>query len=58
MLVSITGKLGSGKSTICGKLQDKYGFEKIAETVMKYRISISYISQNVKNWIYLSDPLL
>ena len=27
MLISITGKLGSGKSTICGKLQDKYGFE-------------------------------
>jgi cytidylate kinase len=27
MLISITGKLGSGKSTICGILKEKYGFE-------------------------------
>ena len=27
MLMSITGKLGSGKSTVCNILKDKYGFE-------------------------------
>ena len=27
MLISITGKLGSGKSTVCNLLKDKYGFE-------------------------------
>lgn len=27
MLISITGKLGSGKSTICKILKEKYGFE-------------------------------
>lgn len=27
MLISITGKLGSGKSTICGILKEKYGYE-------------------------------
>lgn len=27
MLISITGKLGSGKSTICNLLKDRYGFE-------------------------------
>ena len=27
MLISITGKLGSGKSTICNILKEKYGFE-------------------------------
>ena len=27
MLISITGKLGSGKSTVCGILKEKYGFE-------------------------------
>lgn len=27
MLISITGRLGSGKSTVCGILRDKYGFE-------------------------------
>ncbi len=27
MLISITGKLGSGKSTICGILSEKYGYE-------------------------------
>ena len=27
MLISITGKLGSGKSTVCNILKDKYGFE-------------------------------
>lgn len=27
MLISITGKLGSGKSTICGILSERYGFE-------------------------------
>ena len=27
MLISITGKLGSGKSTICYLLKDRYGFE-------------------------------
>ena len=27
MLMSITGKLGSGKSTVCGILRDEYGFE-------------------------------
>ena len=27
MLISITGKLGSGKSTICNILKDRYGFE-------------------------------
>lgn len=27
MLISITGKLGSGKSTICGILKERYGFE-------------------------------
>ena len=27
MLISITGKLGSGKSTVCGILNEKYGFE-------------------------------
>lgn len=27
MLISITGKLGSGKSTICGILKETYGFE-------------------------------
>ena len=27
MLISITGKLGSGKSTVCNLLKDRYGFE-------------------------------
>lgn len=27
MLISITGRLGSGKSTICGILKEKYGFD-------------------------------
>ena len=27
MLISITGKLGSGKSTVCSLLKDRYGFE-------------------------------
>ena len=27
MLISITGKLGSGKSTICGIMNEKYGYE-------------------------------
>lgn len=27
MLISITGKLGSGKSTVCNILKEKYGFE-------------------------------
>lgn len=27
MLISITGKLGSGKSTVCGIMREKYGFE-------------------------------
>ena len=27
MLISITGRLGSGKSTVCNILKDKYGFE-------------------------------
>lgn len=27
MLVSITGRLGSGKSTVCGIMREKYGFE-------------------------------
>ena len=27
MLISITGKLGSGKSTICNILKERYGFE-------------------------------
>lgn len=27
MLISITGKLGSGKSTICGIMKERYGFE-------------------------------
>lgn len=27
MLISITGKLGSGKSTVCNILKDRYGFE-------------------------------
>lgn len=27
MLISITGKLGSGKSTICGIMKDRYGYE-------------------------------
>ena len=27
MLISITGKLGSGKSTICGILSERYGYE-------------------------------
>lgn len=27
MLMSITGKLGSGKSTVCSILKEKYGFE-------------------------------
>ena len=27
MLISITGKLGSGKSTICGILKERYGYE-------------------------------
>ena len=27
MLISITGKLGSGKSTVCGILKETYGFE-------------------------------
>ena len=27
MLISITGKLGSGKSTICNILRERYGFE-------------------------------
>ena len=27
MLISITGKLGSGKSTICGILKERYGFD-------------------------------
>ena len=27
MLISITGKLGSGKSTVCNLLKDNYGFE-------------------------------
>ena len=27
MLISITGKLGSGKSTVCGILNERYGFE-------------------------------
>lgn len=27
MLISITGRLGSGKSTICGILKERYGFE-------------------------------
>lgn len=27
MLISITGKLGSGKSTICNILKDRYGFQ-------------------------------
>ena len=27
MLISITGRLGSGKSTVCGILNQKYGFE-------------------------------
>ncbi len=27
MLISITGKLGSGKSTVCGIMKDRYGFE-------------------------------
>ena len=27
MLISITGKLGSGKSTICNLLKDKYGYQ-------------------------------
>ena len=27
MLISITGKLGSGKSTVCGILKEQYGFE-------------------------------
>lgn len=27
MLISITGKLGSGKSTVCNILKDKYGFQ-------------------------------
>lgn len=27
MLISITGKLGSGKSTICGIMKERYGYE-------------------------------
>lgn len=27
MLISITGKLGSGKSTVCGILKERYGYE-------------------------------
>ena len=27
MLISITGRLGSGKSTVCGIIKEKYGFE-------------------------------
>lgn len=27
MLISITGKLGSGKSTVCGIMKERYGFE-------------------------------
>ena len=59
MLISITGKLGSGKSTICGILKEKYGFDIFStgtinrEFARKLGISTLELNERLK-----ADPAL
>lgn len=50
MLISITGKLGSGKSTVCNILKEKYGFEVYSTGVINRefarRLGISTLELN------------
>ena len=63
MLISITGKLGSGKSTICGKLSDTYGFEIFStgsinrEVARKLGISTLELNERLKKDHSLDDEI-
>ena len=63
MLISITGNLGSGKSTICAILRDKYGFEIFStgninrEVARKLGISALELNKRLKQDHSLDDEI-
>ncbi len=63
MLISITGNLGSGKSTICSILRDKYGFEIFStgninrEVARKLGISALELNKRLKADHSLDDEI-
>ncbi len=63
MLISITGKLGSGKSTVCGIMKKKYGFEIYStgaiqrEYARKLGISTLELNKRMKENAGLDDEI-
>ena len=59
MLISITGKLGSGKSTICNILKERYGFEIVSTGTINREFARSLgITTLELNERLKSDPAL